>query len=211
MEATVIFPHQLFPRHPGLARHREVYLVEDQLFFSDFHYKMKFHKKKIILHRASMQAFRDRLISNNYNVFYLDFQKGSKLYRLFERLKTRKIRKIYVADVVDHRLEKRIIKESTKFHIEIIWLPTPCFLTQREWFEDFFRDKKHYSQTKFYIAQRKKLEILLEEKKPTEGKWSFDPLNRKKIPKNMPIPRIPKPKANKYTSEALNYTEKLFP
>jgi deoxyribodipyrimidine photolyase-related protein len=211
MEATVIFPHQLFDLHPGLSKDREVFLVEDQLFFSDFRYKMQFHKKKIIFHRSSMLAFRDRLISKDYKVFYIDFQKDSKISRPFERLKTRKIKKIYLADVVDHRLEQRITTEASRLNIELIWLPTPCFLTQREWFEDFFRDTKHYSQTKFYIAQRKKLKILLKNEIPLGGKWTFDPLNRKSIPKNMPIPKIRKPKSNTYTIEALNYTERLFP
>ena len=32
--ATIIFPHQLFLDHPGFNKSGEIYLVEDQLFFS---------------------------------------------------------------------------------------------------------------------------------------------------------------------------------
>ena len=40
----------------------------------------------------------------------------------------------------------------------------------------------------FYIAQRKKMNILLENGKPKGGKWSYDKENRKKIPKNIKVP-----------------------
>jgi deoxyribodipyrimidine photolyase-related protein len=128
MESTVIFPHQLFLLHLGLSRDREDYLVEDQLFFSDIHYKLQFHKKKIILHHAAMQVFMDRLISKEYKVFYMDFQTDS----YFEKLKARKTKEIYAVDVVDHNLEPRIAKGAAKFNIHVNRLRSPCFLTQIE-------------------------------------------------------------------------------
>jgi len=49
--ATLIFPHQLFRQHPGLSKEREIFLVEEQLFFSGVRSSLKFHKKKLMLHR----------------------------------------------------------------------------------------------------------------------------------------------------------------
>jgi deoxyribodipyrimidine photolyase-like uncharacterized protein len=84
--AAVIFPHHLFKNHPGLSRDREVFLVEDQLFFSDPEGSLRFHKKKLILHRASRQAYRDRLKSQGYSVRYLDFGPDPKMSYLFKPL-----------------------------------------------------------------------------------------------------------------------------
>jgi deoxyribodipyrimidine photolyase-related protein len=61
--ATIIFPHQLFRQHPALSKEREIFLVEEQLFFSGVQSSLQFHKKKLILHRASMQAYKRRLES----------------------------------------------------------------------------------------------------------------------------------------------------
>ncbi len=55
--ALVLFPHQLFERKPLRPPADRVYLVEHPLFFTQY----PFHKQKLILHRASMTAFADRL------------------------------------------------------------------------------------------------------------------------------------------------------
>jgi len=56
-EAVIIFPHQLFEHHPSIVKGREVWYVEDDRFFNGF----GFHKKKLLLHRASMRFSHDRL------------------------------------------------------------------------------------------------------------------------------------------------------
>jgi len=38
---TIIFPHQLFRQHPALSKEREIFLVEEPLFFSGFNPRMK--------------------------------------------------------------------------------------------------------------------------------------------------------------------------
>jgi deoxyribodipyrimidine photolyase-related protein len=63
----------------------------------------------------------------------------------------------------------------------------------------------------FYIAQRKRLKILVDGEKPIGGKWSFDPENRKKMPKGLDIPAWPSPESNPFIEEAKRYVEKHFP
>jgi deoxyribodipyrimidine photolyase-related protein len=65
--------------------------------------------------------------------------------------------------------------------------------------------------THFYIAQRKRLKILVREEKPTGGKWSFDRENRRKIPKDIRIPARPSPESDRFIEEAKRYVEKHFP
>ncbi|MCH1499499.1 MAG: cryptochrome/photolyase family protein, partial [Akkermansiaceae bacterium] len=53
---ALVFPHQLFQNHPALEQGRPILLIEDPLFFgTDSEQPLKFHAKKLILHRASMQ------------------------------------------------------------------------------------------------------------------------------------------------------------
>ena len=47
--------------------------------------------------------------------------------------------------------------------------------------------------------------------KPEGGKWSYDMMNRKAIPKNIKIPTIKSVSKNKYIKEAILYVNKHFP
>ncbi len=158
-----------------------------------------------------MQAYKEKLIAMKYAVHYVNCSPEPRMGCLIKILKEHDVSRIYIADVVDSRLEKRIIKETADHDIQIEWLPTPNFLTPRKWGEDFFAKAKHYSQNKFYIAQRKRLKILIDNGKPMGGKWSYDPENRRKIPRDLPLPELKAPSVNKYTREAQDYIEKNFP
>ncbi len=209
--ATVIFPDQLFAAHPGLQPGRPVFLVEEQLFFRDYFYPAKFHQKKLVLHRASMQAYRDELQKWGYDVVYIPYQCNPRMEYLFQPLRTWQIQAIYIAELVDNVLTKRLHKWCSTYQIKIVTLPTPKFLTPWDWFQEQLPAQPPYSLTKFYIAQRRRLNILVDRGKPVGGKWSFDRENRQKLPKNIPVPKITWPSPNAYVVEAQDYVAKHFP
>ena len=86
------------------------------------------------------------------------------------------------------------------------------FLNTFKDLESFFRaDKKKFYQTSFYIEQRKKIGVLLDESGNAEGgKWSFDTENRKKYPKTKVAPIIEQLKADDFFLEAKDYVEIHF-
>ena len=204
--AALVFPHQLFGQHPAISRGRDTFLVEEQLLFSGVHSSLTFHKKKLALHRASMKAYQKKLESRGHRVQYIEFKKD-----LFQSLRQEKIEEIWFSDPVDRRLESKIKGEALKSGMAIQRLPTPGFLTPEDWLFSFFREPRHLSMTPFYIAQRKRLNVLVKGDKPIGGKWSFDSENRKRIPKNLDIPARPLPKPNPFVDEAKKYVEKHFP
>ena len=52
-------------------------------------------------------------------------------------------------------------------------------------------NEKRFLMSSFYMNQRKKLNILIDdENKPVGGKWSLDAENRKKLPKKITIPKV---------------------
>jgi len=209
-EATVIFPDQLFAAHPGLHPKRLVFLVEEQLFFRDYFYPAKFHQKKLVLHRASMQAYHQKLKDSGYDVIYISYQSNPQMDYLFQPLQTWHIQIIYLCELVDNILTKRLNKWCDIYQIKIVELPTPKFLTPWDWFQEQCPPQPPYSLTKFYIAQRKRLNILVKGDKPVGGKWSFDRENRKKLPKNITIPEIPQLSPNAYVLEAQEYVTQNF-
>ena len=205
-QATLIFPPQLFKDHPALSKEREIFLVEEQLFFSGAKSSLRFHKKKLLLHRASMQAYKSKLESQGYRIHYVDFRDD-----LFQFLRQKKIEEIWFSDPVDRLLESRLQKEAKKWRMHVHRLPNPAFLTPEDWLFNFFKGVQHFSMTHFYIAQRRRLKVLVEGDQPIGGKWSFDPENRKKIPKTLNVPRLPPVKLNPVIEEAREYVETYFP
>ena len=92
------------------------------------------------------------------------------------------------------------------------FLSDPHVLTPRKVFESFGEGKRSWFFTDFYIAQRKRLGILLEKDgKPTGGKWSFDSDNRKKLPPWLRVPRRAEPRESAYVQAAKTSISIDFP
>ena len=213
-EATLIFPHQLFQQHPALDKGRQVFLIEDPLFFGDVRYPLNFHKKKLIFHRASMKAYEDYLTEQGYDVIYLQyssFREDRRSNYLFVFFNKMRITTFHYADVTDFLLEKRIQNMAKDLSKRLVKYPTPMFLTDEEFLNNYFSKKKSYLMASFYIEQRKQLNILVEDGKPIGGKWGFDDENRKKIPKGFKSPLLNFPDDTEYEVEAIDYVEKYFP
>jgi deoxyribodipyrimidine photolyase-related protein len=204
--AFLIFPNQLFKNINLLKQASEVFLIEEFLFFSQY----KFHKQKLVLHRASMQSYFSYLKEQGIKVTYIE--STSKLHDIREFLQQTHYSTIAFYDVCDNWLDKRIQDTCLKKQIKMVEHPTPLFINSKQDLKDYFGVKQKYFQTDFYIQQRKKLNILIDENgKPTGGKWSFDADNRLKYPKDKIPPKIEFPEINEHYKQAINYVEKHYP
>jgi deoxyribodipyrimidine photolyase-related protein len=206
---VLIFPHQLFEDHPSIQKNNIIYLIEEFLFFKQY----KFHKQKLVLHRSSMRFYQDYLKNKKYKVIYIESgDELSDIRKLIPHLKQNGIEEIHFADVADHWLDRRIKQSTEKAGIVNHEYQTPCFLNSKEGCAEYFSGKKKFSQTDFYIKQRKKLGILLDEDgSPAGGKWTYDADNRLKYPVAKKPPKVDFPLPNKYYKEAVTYVNKHFP
>jgi len=207
-KAVLIFPHQLFEEHPALDSESVVYLVEEFLFFRQY----KFHKQKLVLHRSSMKFYQDYLERKKLKVIYIDSTNElSDVRKLIPHLREKGIEDIHFADVADNWLENRIKQTAEKSGIKIHEYPSPAFLNSKNELKEYFSGKKKYSQTDFYIKQRKKFGILLnEDGSPVGGKWTYDTENRLKYPVAKKPPKVNFPSVNNYYEEAIKYVNKNF-
>ena len=189
MEATFIYPNQLFDPHPAISRKRTVFLIEDPLFFKDKKYFLNYNKKKILLHYISMSYFARRLDKRGYNVIQVQHTELLDNDYTTTLIKDHEISKIHIAEVVDHELSIRIKDASKKTGAKVTIYDSPNFFLNTTDVKNDFADKKFYFMANFYKKQRKRYNILLDsDNQPTGGKWSFDEQNRKKLPKNISLP-----------------------
>jgi len=207
--AKLIFPHQLFKINPLFSHIGDTYLIEEQLFFTQYN----FHKQKIALHRASMKYYEHFLLNNKEKVHYIAAQLPEADVRiLIEQLYDKNISAIYIINPVDDWLLQRIRKTCQKFNIQLHIEETPMFLNTAAMLSDFFKaSKKKFFQTEFYKQQRISRNILIDGlNNPSGGKWSFDEENRKKFPKGKKVVQIDFPKGNTFSTEAKAYTKQHF-
>ncbi|MFT4661180.1 MAG: deoxyribodipyrimidine photolyase-related protein [Patiriisocius sp.] len=209
-KVNIIFPHQLFHTSPLFEAKVPFYLVEEFLFFKQY----PFHKQKIAFHRATMKRYADFLQNEkNFEVNYIESTKEiSDIRLLIAELKRQGVDHINYINPTDNWLQKRLAKACSQNELNSKQYDSPLFLNTKEELVDFFQvDKKKYHQTTFYIEQRKKQHILIEEDgKPTGGKWTFDAENRKKYPVKKTPPAIQFPDVDEYYEEAKIYVETHF-
>lgn len=205
----IVFPHQLFQDITPLRQVGEVHLAEEFLFFNQY----AFHKQKLALHRASMQYYRNYLEENGLHVRYTEaIHPACDIRVLISQLAEEGVEVLHYYDVCDHWLEKRLLQSCRKHRITCHELPSPLFINTKDDLKGYFGTRKKYFQADFYMLQRRKLGILLDEQgKPAGGKWSHDAENRAKYPKDRKPPKVEFPSLNPYMVEAIAYVERHFP
>ncbi len=191
MNVLLVFPHQLFVKPRPNTR---LLFIEDRHFFDR---GLRFHKHKLILHRASMKAAYDDIRSD----------KSYFAYPVDEALLDQTLKNatnIYAYDPVDDALK------ASYDAYDITWLSSPNFLTDENTLKTYFKSKKRYHMHDFYQFQRKRLNILMEANQPVGGKWSFDQENRQALPKDIQIPPPLTFSSNPYLEEAKAFVDEHF-
>ena len=206
---SLLFPHQLYKNNAIVQQNRPLYLVEEGLYFNQY----SFHQQKLVLHRASMQFYKQYLVNQGLEVQYIDCKhQHSNCALLIEDLANKGVTEIHIYEVIDNWLMKRIVTACDQYKISLQVLDSPNFLNTTSSVAAFFEKRKTYFQTDFYTWQRKQRKILLEKDgKPIGGKWTYDAENRSKFPKKEVVPNLPLPKENEFIQEARSYVQQNFP
>ena len=182
-----ILPHQLYHlNHFVKSKHTTIILWEHPDFFT----KYNFNKKKLVLHRASMQFYKDLLEKKGLNVRYIEFDTNHEI-----------IKDASMFDPINdiHGFEKLKKIES------------PNFLVDRAFLHSIYDGKKSKSSMSFtrYFYPRVKDQIDY-----LQNVTSKDNQNRK-VPDTKEIHKIPKlPRLSEstlpYIEDAIKYVQKHF-
>jgi len=193
MEISLVYPHQLFSDHPAIKPGRPVALIEDPLFFgTDPDWPQLVHRQKLLLHRASMQAYAEMLRSRGLDVAVQEHHQARDTAGHLQLLLDKGYRHFCLADPVDDVLERRIQSAIKTAGGSTLIEPTPMLLTPQAVLDEHFGHGKKPFMARFYEMQRRRLELLLEpDGGPLGGRWSYDADNRKKLPKGLLVPPEP--------------------
>jgi deoxyribodipyrimidine photolyase-related protein len=206
---SIVFPHQLFKNHSALDPSVPVYIIEEWLFFQQY----PFHFQKLLLHRASMQQYKNYLDRINFQTNYIETTEAiSNILQLVPYLAKNNVSIIRVADPVDNWLHKRLTQSCKQNNIQLEIFDNQGFLNTCSATDAFFEKRNKFFQTDFYTWQRKSRKILVNDAlQPVGGKWTFDAENREKFPKNKKSPDCQFTEENELIIAAKNYIIKHFP
>ena len=173
------------------------------------------HKLKILLFLSSMRSYADKLKETNFKLNYskidsTDFKKDYTK-KLEKVLNANKIKEITSFEIEDKFFETKIKNYLKKQNIKWNIILSPMFLDNREDFKNYLSKTKKPFMARYYKEKRERLNILLnKDGSPEGGKWSFDEDNRKKLPKNISIPKFPIIKETNHTKDLKPIIQKLF-
>ena len=205
---ALVYPHQLYERSPALLGATEVWLLEDPLFFTQY----RFHRQKLILHRASMREYFGRLTAAGCVARYVESKNLPTTESVASLLAKAGHSEVSVIDPNDDWLQSKLRAASAEAKIALEVIPDPNFLTDPALAQRWTVPRKRFFFTEFYIQQRKSLGVLLEpDGGPVQGRWTFDTENRKRLPAKTRPPIIPRPLPRESVREAESYVAKQFP
>ena len=213
MKLFLILGNQLFPLK-NVARFKN-----DHLFFMAEDLKLctyeKHHKLKILLFLSSMRSYAENLKKNKFKIIYSSIESSGFKKNYIEKLKkiinSEKITEVTSFEIEDKPFENKIKLFLNQSKIKWKTIDSPMFLSSRNDFKNYLSKSKKPFMSTFYKERRQKLNILIKnDGSPEGGKWSFDLDNRKKIPKNISIPKYPTIKETKHTKVLKPIINKLF-
>jgi deoxyribodipyrimidine photolyase-related protein len=185
----LVLPHQLFEQHFEEPRDTVFVLIEHDLLFRQY----RFHSHKLVLHRASLARFAHRLRERGFEVVELRSDADRSSHdQLAEFTRGRNPARVTWFDVVDDWLERDLVAglAASGYRMRPAdVLETPNFLTARSQIDDWFAHNDSRMQD-FYIWQRRRLDVLVEDGRPVGGRWSYDTENRKKLPRGYTPPVV---------------------
>lgn len=211
---ALILGNCLFPDHDALLPEENTLfvMIEDHGLCTHYQY----HKHKLVLFLSAMRSHGDA-IRLQYPIEYCELNESSAGKSYEDRLATileehAEIDEIVTYDIEDHFFEERINDFCKKNELTLKQVDSPGFLTTKEEFHKYYEGTKRPFMHTFYQQQRKRLNILVDDKgAPFEGQWSFDADNRKKLPKTITIPPIPFPELTKHSKDVSQLVEEMFP
>lgn len=207
MSIALVYPHQLFEESPLFDKVDEFILVEDELYFNQYN----FHKNKLVLHRASMKYYASLLVELGKSVTYIESSTENTTRSAMEKVKSKGASEVILISPDDYLLERRINRFAKQLGLSVSYIENPGFLTSPDELETrLTKNKTGYFMASFYKNQRTSLDLLMDDGQPLGGKWSFDEDNRKKLPKNIQIPKIDELEENDFVKAAKVDIEEHF-
>lgn len=167
-----------------------------------------YHKQKLVFIYSAMRHFAAQFSGVTYQ--RIDPQDNrSYLSALIDHVEASKIEEVLVYEPANAFIDDLILDQIP---CRVTSIQNPMFLSSREDWQGYRNRHKRLLMHDFYVEQRKRLGILMDNQgQPLGGQWSFDQDNRKKLPSGVKPPPLLGFAPDSITQEVIDEVERLFP
>ena len=134
----VVLPNQLYESLDNilLSKQKDVYIIEDPIYFYDEIRPFKYNKIKLAYMEACMRFYFDYLVAklNNVKVHYIVFNKANAWHN--NVAKKNKHEPIHMYIPTDKDIEN-------KYGENVVWYETPNFVMTRDDLDTYHKMAKH--------------------------------------------------------------------
>jgi deoxyribodipyrimidine photolyase-related protein len=146
------------------------------------------HPQKIALVLSAMRHFADELREEGLTVRYVALDDAANTQSLTGEVE-RACRELSITEVVTTAAGEHRVREMQAAWPHVGIFPDKRFLTPTGWFARWAGGKSTLRMEFFYREMRRQHGILMDGDKPAGGQWNFDAENRRKLPRDVAIPR----------------------
>ncbi len=161
------------------------------------------HVQKIVSFFLSMRLFAQKLVENGFEVIYLKLDDENNKQNFAENIlhliETNNFKEFQYQLPDEYRLDLELSNLCgilNQKNVITKFCDTEHFLTERNYLDINYPDRKTYLMENFYRKIRKEYNILIDNGVPTGGKWNFDSENRQTLKKSQSIPKPYLPQKN---------------
>lgn len=151
------------------------------------------HVQKILGIFAAMRRFSNQLRVQGHRVSYIRLgdksNRGSIKDNLLAMLEEGAYDRFEYQLSDEWRVDEMLQSLCAEIRQESSAYDTEHFYTERSFLAGVFSGKKQTLMESFYRALRKAEGVLMDGESPVTGQWNYDASNRKKLPKEISIPR----------------------
>lgn len=202
--------HLFTTRHLPISKKTPIVMIEDFTLCTYY----KYHKHKLILFLESMRNYKDLLIKEGFKIDYYELNSKNKNNIFLNNLKTalckHNANSLHTYEIEDHffYLELKQFCQSQK----LSWTEhsNPLFLNTRDEVKMKISSRKTPFMRHYYENERRLRNILMDNDKPIGGKYSYDDMNRKRLPKGLKAPFVPKIESSPNHQAVCQIVNELF-
>lgn len=173
------------------------------------------HKQKIALILSAMRHFAAELQAAEGTVDYITLDDPENTHDLTGEVRRainrHGIKNIIMTEPGEWRVLAMAEQWRDELGVSVTILPDDRFFCSRDEFAELTRHRITERMEFFYRRMRQRHNILMDGRSPVGGQWNFDPENRKRLPKGMQAPTLPRFEPNATTVAVLEMVEKFFP
>jgi len=175
---------------------------------------VKHHKLKIVLIFAAMRHFAQELEHKGFHVAYTTIDdpdnSGTLAGEVEKALATHQCGQLIVTEAGEYRVQEDFKHWQNDFNLPVTISEDNRFLATTDDFAQWAQGRKQLRMEYFYRDMRRRYQVLMEDGKPTGGKWNYDQQNRKQFDFSHEIPTRTRFQPNLVTQKVMNTVQQMY-